>query len=54
MDRDQKSRHVFLGKLRTQSCTKFIDTEFTKVFVEIAKRWRERDRLDPGRLRPLG
>src|SRR5262245_37029363 len=52
--RAQESRHVIRGKLDPQGRAKFVDTELAQVFVEIAQRRRQRERLDPGQLRPLG
>ena len=42
------------GRAGTESRAKLFDAELAQVFVEIAERRRERQRLDPGRLRPLG
>src|SRR5262249_60727461 len=52
--RSQESRHVLRGKLHAQGCSKMIHAQTAEVFVEIAQRRRQRERLDPGGLRPVG
>jgi hypothetical protein len=52
--RPQESRHVLRGKLHAQGCSKMIHAQTAEVFVEIAQRRRQRERLDPGGLRPVG
>lgn len=46
--RRQEAWPVFRGKLRPQGRAKPIDTELAQIFIEIAERRRERQRLDPG------
>src|SRR5262245_49718050 len=52
--RVQESWHVFQAELDAQGRAKIVDAELSQVFVEIAQRRRQRERLDPGQLRPFG
>ncbi len=50
----QKAGHIFRAKLEAQGRAKMIDAKAAEVFVEIPQHRRQRERLDPCRLRPFG